>query len=148
MHTPTLLIALSLSLTLAGCARQSGPGMADEDGESCAAANHGKKVFIDIAYDASGMPSANPDECAVTDGTVIIWRTAKDVKAAFDIDFEGESAAGPGAPKRTRSQESNARQKVTLTAANKDARYKYAIEANGKRVDPAVIIRAGAGGGG
>ena len=25
MHTPTLLIALSLSLTLAGCARQSGP---------------------------------------------------------------------------------------------------------------------------
>lgn len=142
MHTPTLLIALSLSLTLAGCARQSGPpGMADEDGESCAAANHGKKVFIDIAYDGSGMPSAIPDECTVKDGTVIVWRTAKDVKAAFDIDFEGESVAGKEAPRRTRSQESNARQKVTLTATNVDARYKYAIEANGKRVDPAVIIQ-------
>ena len=138
MHTPTLLIALTLSLTLAGCGRH---GQADEDGESCADATHGKKVHIDIAYDASGMPSASPDECTVKDGTVIVWRTAKDVKAAFDIDFEGESAAGPGAPKKTHSQESNARQKVTITAANKEARYKYAIEANGKRVDPAVIIQ-------
>ena len=141
MHTTPLLIALSLSLALVACARQSGPpGMADEDGESCASPNHGKKVYIDVTYDASGMPSASPDECKVSNGTDIVWRTPKDVGAEFDIDFEAESVAGPGAPKKVRSQKSDSRQKVKMTSDNKVSRYKYAIEANGKRVDPAVII--------
>ena len=137
-----MLIAVSLCATLAGCARQpSPPGLAEEDGESCAMPAHGKKVFIDVAYDGSGRPSVTPDECEVDNGTAIVWRTAKDVKVSFEIDFEGESAAGPGAPKRVRSEENNARQKAHVTSANKVARYKYAIEANGQRVDPAIIIR-------
>jgi hypothetical protein len=138
MHTSARLIALSLLLPLAGCAQR--PGMADEDGESCAEPGHGRKVYIDVAYDGSGMPSVTPDECKVANGTVIVWRTPKDVKEAFAIEFEGESAAGAKAPKKQESAESNGRQKTRLTSNNKIARYKYAIEANGKRVDPAVII--------
>ena len=145
MHAHTLLIALSLSLSLTACTRPAGPpgqaGEADEDGESCAMPDHGKKVYIDVTYDGSGRPSVTPDSCEVDNGTDIVWRTAQDVIVAFDIDFEGESAAGPDAPKRTKSAESNKRQKVKLTSNNKVARYKYAIEANGHRVDPAIIIK-------
>ena len=145
MHTRTLLIALSLSLSLTACKRPATPpgqtGEADVDGESCAMPDHGKKTFIEVTYDGNGRPSVTPDTCEVENGTEIVWRTAKDVKVSFDIDFEGESAAGPQAPKRNKSQESDARQKVRLTSNNKVARYKYAIEANGQRVDPAIIIK-------
>lgn len=148
MHPRTLLIALSMSMSLfaTGCARQSGPpgqtGEADEDGESCAAANHGNKVYIEVTYDGSGKPSVTPEECTVAKGSAIVWRTARDVDTVFEIDFEGESAAGPNAPRRTKSQQDNARQKLRMTADNAiDRRYKYAIEANGQRVDPAVIIK-------
>jgi hypothetical protein len=145
MHARTLLIALSLSLSLTACKRPAtAPGTAGEadvDGESCAMPDHGKKTYIDVAYDGNGRPSVTPETCEVDNGTQIVWRTAKDVKVSFDIDFEGESAAGPSAPKRTKSQESDARQKVSLASDNKAARYKYAIEANGQRVDPAIIIR-------
>ncbi|QSX77236.1 hypothetical protein [Agrilutibacter solisilvae] len=142
MRAATLVIAVPLLAMLAACARQpSPPGLAEEDGESCAVPAHGKKVYIDVAYDGSGRPSVTPDECEVDNGTAIVWRTAKDVKGAFEIEFEGESAAGPGAPKRVRSEEKDARQKAQVTSENKVARYKYAIEANGHRVDPAIIIR-------
>jgi hypothetical protein len=86
------------------------------------------------------MPSASPEECKVTNGTQIVWRTAENVRGEFEIDFEGESVAGPAAPRKTRSRENHSRQKATLTTNNRVARYKYAIEANGKRLDPAVII--------
>jgi hypothetical protein len=39
-----------------------------------------------------------------------------------------------------RSGPGDSRQKIRLTSDNESKRYKYAIEANGKRVDPAVII--------
>lgn len=145
MHARTLLIALSLSLSLAACKRPATPpgttGEADVDGESCAMPDHGKKTYIDVAYDGSGRPTVTPENCEVENGTEIVWRTAEDVNVSFDIDFEGESAAGPNAPKRSKSAESNKRQKVKLTSNNKIARYKYAIEANGQRVDPAIIIK-------
>jgi hypothetical protein len=97
-------------------------------------------MFIDVAFAPNGRPSVTPDECRVSNGTEIVWRTAPDVDVPFEIDFEDESVAGRDAPRKVRSDPGDSRQKVRLTSDNESKRYKYAIEANGKRVDPAVII--------
>lgn len=99
------------------------------------------KTHIDVTFDANGRPSVTPDECSVDNGTEIVWRTAADVDVPFEIEFEGESAGGPQAPRNLHSAHGDSRQKVRLTSDNQVKRYKYAIVANGKRVDPAIIIK-------
>lgn len=98
------------------------------------------EVVIHVTFHGNGRPAVRPDECHVDHGAGIVWRTDDGVDVPFEIDFEGESAAGRDAPRHLRSESGQSRQRVRLTAGNAPRRYKYAIEANGVRVDPAIII--------
>lgn len=98
------------------------------------------EVFVSVRFNGNGRPSVDPDECHVKQNEDIAWRTAEGDEVPFEIEFEGESPAGPNAPRRLPSGPDAGRQRVRLTAANRSGRYKYAIVANGIRVDPAIII--------
>lgn len=134
--------ALAVGIGLAGCASNGNGGRLDlvEDGVRCGLPAIGGRVHIEIRYAGDGTPSAVPEDCTVAPGTRITWRGPAGSATPFVLRFTSASPAGRGEPRELSSGETVDRQKVVIVAGDIEGRYKYAIEANGIVVDPAIII--------
>lgn len=125
---------------LVGC-----PGngvITDPDGVACSPQLNAGRVHIDVDYGANRVPTTSTDECQVEAGTTITWRGPPGESASFSIVFPDQSPQGPREAGSTLASTLVAgRQKITITADNDPARYKYDVVAYRQRLDPAIIIR-------
>ncbi|MEG3193131.1 hypothetical protein [Lysobacter sp. D1-1-M9] len=150
MRMPTIAVTAAMLLALTGCPGPDTlrPDVAEAtehpddpaDGVWCGQSESSERVYVDIGYASDGMPSAQPDRCTVRPETHITWR-APVGGGPFEIRFSGET---PSADLRTRNLSSapiDSREKAEMTASERAGEYKYLIEANGKVLDPAIIIR-------
>lgn len=110
----------------------------NEDGRLCGMARSGE-VYIQVGYDASGMPVVNPDRCHVTPGTRITWRGPDDDRRGFEIAFKAASASERGQA-RIPSEAGRERSKASVLAQREAGNYAYSVIANGKELDPQIII--------
>lgn len=137
--------ALAVCVLLSGC-----------DGVACGEAKAGDAVYVDVTYGSDGMPAAAPAICTVASGATITWRGPVFDGTVFDIesdaDFRKGAAAAlderaaaragkPGQPRllQVGSASSLFRQKITAVAGVAGT-YKYDIAANGKTLDPEIVI--------
>lgn len=111
--------------------------LSNEDGRLCGMELVRGPVYIQIGYDASGIPVVNPDVCAVLSGTEITWRGPGNQQVAFEIEFKSTSAGEQGRIASTRARERN---KAMLVASAGHGHYAYSIKANGRELDPVIII--------
>ena len=98
------------------------------------------RVYVDIAYGDDGTPGVAADTCAVWPGTTIVWRTPSGEARPFEILFKGDA---PGSPLYERGVGERDRYRASLTAPEVEAEmtYAYGIRANGRTLDPVIIIR-------
>ncbi len=125
---------------LAGC-QGSGSGPQDPDGVACGPQPVQGRVYVEVDYGANAMPAAAPDRCEVQRGSTITWRGPPGETAEFGVVFPGDSPEGPRGSRVLASEPVIGREKITITAGNEPGTYKYDIEAYGRRLDPAIIIR-------
>jgi hypothetical protein len=110
------------------------------DGLPCGTPGAGALVFIEVDYDASGLPRVDPVECEVPRGAQVTWRGPRGTPVPFEIVFK---AANPlprerqGLPSRAAGD----RQRVRRSLDAPPGRYAYSVRANGRELDPAIIIR-------
>lgn len=98
-------------------------------------------VFIEVSYDAQGMPAASPEDCTVPSGATVQWRGPAGASTAFEIRFKGTSP-DPSEPRGVfASSPGDDRQRVSRRVGAPAGRYAYGIRANGRERDPAIIIR-------
>jgi len=114
-----------------------------DDGVACPsdpAGKGGPTVYVDVNYAADGTPSASPDRCYIDSGTIVVWRDPADRTTMFNLVFSNKATMKEIA--RLRSAQVAGRYKISskITGSPKDF-IKYGIQANGKTVDPAVIIK-------
>lgn len=109
----------------------------NEDGRLCGLEPARGPVYIQIGYDASGMPVVNPDRCMVHSETTVTWRGPGNQQVAFEIEFKSRSA---GEHSRIASARARERDKAMIVATSGFGRYAYSIKANGKELDPEIII--------
>lgn len=139
-------IAAALTAGLAGCPRAPAPGGAGSpavdtaDGTRCGDTVVAGPVYIDIAYAADGMP-IDPGNCTVDPGTDVTWRGPSGAPARFQIHFKGTPPLDPGERGILPSARIGERYKVMRRVSGPKGEYKYGIRANGKDLDPAIIIR-------
>lgn len=118
------------------------PGHADsgtnEDGSLCGEVRSGP-VYIQVGYDASGMPVVRPDRCQIDPGTRITWRGPDNDPRAFEIEFKAESASEHGY-RRIPSAPGSDRSRARIVAKRDRGSYAYSVKANGKELDPQIII--------
>lgn len=129
----TTVIAAMLVAGLAGCAmpRPDNPVAAVAD---CPA-------FIEVRYGQGGMPSVVPDECAVAQNTDVMWRGPDGNPTIFAIKFTTATPVWEDERLEAVSTRVGSYQEVKKKMTAKPGTYKYAIKANGKVLDPAIIIR-------
>lgn len=113
----------------------SGP---NEDGRLCGTAPAGA-VYIQVGYDPSGMPVVRPDRCHVEPGTKVTWRGPDNDRRDFEIEFKAASASDHG-DGRIPSEAGQDRSKASLVARRDRGSYAYSVKANGKELDPQIII--------
>lgn len=151
MHAFKFLVAVAAMAGLSGCpapvqtdmpADGIPPGHAssgpNEDGRLCSVARTGE-VYIQIGYAPSGMPVVNPDRCHVDPGTRITWRGPDNDQRGFVIEFKAASASEQGQG-RIASEAGRDRSKASIVAKRARGSYAYSIWANGKELDPQIII--------
>ncbi len=127
-------VMLAIATGLAGCACYSHHGSVGE------APDCGGSISVDYASD--GTPSARPDACRVQGGTQLTWQGAPGDSRPFTIQFLQGAPDGDNGRAILPSGDSNTRQTVTVRIKNVHAttNLKYGITANGKQVDPHIII--------
>lgn len=113
------------------------------DGVACPDSEAGRGnpvVYIDVLYAADGTPSAQPDRCFIDSGTIVVWRDPADRTTMFNLVFS--NAATKADLGMMRAAQASGRYKISskITGNPGDA-IKYGIQANGRTVDPAVIIK-------
>ncbi|HEU4812724.1 MAG TPA: hypothetical protein VFS99_00635 [Xanthomonadaceae bacterium] len=113
----------------------SGP---NEDGRLCSQARSGE-VYIQVGYDATGMPVVHPERCHVIPGTKVTWRGPDNDQRGFEIDFKAASASARGQD-RIPSEAGGDRRKASIVAKPERGSYAYSVKANGKELDPQIII--------
>ncbi|HEY5802401.1 MAG TPA: hypothetical protein VIT90_01725 [Lysobacter sp.] len=135
---PRLVAAAAVTcLMLAACGHR---GVAGEP-VLCGTQSGTAPVFINITYGADGMPKASPDTCTVTAGTAISWRDTPGT-VPFTLVFKRSNPGGANQPLRVPAQQVSGNYQVNIaTATTSDGTYQYGITANGKTLDPAIIIR-------
>lgn len=142
--TPRVGVAIALALVLTGCP----PGgwdtkddAAGTDGVRCGSDASAAAVYVDIRYDPSGMPSAEPGNCEVAKNTKVTWRGPQGDDEAFRIDFKNASPV-PGDERGVFvAEKEGERYKVVQRMGSTPGTYAYGIHANGRELDPAIIIR-------
>lgn len=156
MHAFKRLAAMAAMATMAGLSGCHAPGAVgtdvpaggippghagsgpNEDGRLCGESPAGE-VYILIGYAASGMPVVSPDRCHVAPGTRITWRGPDNDRRAFEIEFKAASASDQG-QQRIPSEAGPDRSKARIVAKRAVGRFAYSIKANGKELDPQIII--------
>jgi hypothetical protein len=95
------------------------------------------EVTVRIRRDPGApAPTADPDQCRVRDGDLVVFVG----EAAFEIAFEDASPGPSGAPLRLPSQAGQGMQQARLPIRNRKGTYRYAIRMDGAEADPAIII--------
>lgn len=135
-------------VAVAGChpVRDDAPaGSASEDGTRCMEATTGSEpqrgaVFIEVAYAADGTPQVTPQTCLIADATQVTWRGPAEEPVVFEVRFKAATpvAREEGPLQSERSPDGRYRIQRTLSGAGE---YPYAVLANGRELDPAIIIR-------
>jgi hypothetical protein len=114
------------------------------DGEVCPNRNNGAKgpmtVYIDVQYAPDGTPSAVPNECYIDSGATIVWRDPVDRTTAFNLVFSDKTTGRELAQLKAASVARRYKLSATISGES-GQQFKYGIQANGKTVDPAVIIK-------
>lgn len=110
------------------------------DGEVCPSSNSGRPgpsaVYVDVAYAMDGTPSAVPNKCFVDNGATVTWRDPPDRTTQFNLVF-ADNVGGT-----LRAAQAARRYKLSAVIEGKPGQqFKYGIQANGKTVDPAIIIK-------
>lgn len=143
MVVKTIVIAAIFVAGLAGCANprpdkpaspSAGTGGNWAEVADCPA-------FIDVSYGQGGMPSVVPDECAVAQNADVVWRGPDGNPTIFAIKFTSATPVWEGERLEAMSTSVGSYQEVKKKMTAKPGTYKYAIKANGKVEDPAIIIR-------
>ncbi len=126
---------LAIGVGLTGCAC-----LTHHDSDAGAPAC-GPSISIDYAGD--GTPSANPDACWVHSGDQLTWQGAPGDSRPFTIQFLHGTPDGEQARAALSSGDTGSRQTVTVHVKSVRAStdLKYGIAANGKHVDPHIIIK-------
>lgn len=149
MRIMPVLSAAAIGLALGGCASVDA---VRADGVPCVAGVTTDRVYLEVAYAADGTPLPIA-ECTVRSGTTVTWRTRNGDGRAFKLGFK---TGNPDDGSETTDREITAargyrefpsaaeggRQKARIKAKPVQARtyYKYDIQANGKVLDPVIII--------
>ena len=142
----TMAMALAGTAGLAGCstvldsARALAPDYDLVDGRRCGSSTEPGPVFIDVTYAADGTPR-NPGDCTVDNGTQVTWRGPNGEPVSFEIHFKASAPLAYGERSVLPSAENGGRHKVIRRIEGAAGRYNYGIRANGKDLDPAIIIR-------
>jgi len=102
--------------------------------------NKATVVYVDVQYAPDGTPSASPDQCYITSGTTIVWRDPPDRTTAFNLVF-GDKLTNTREGKLAAARAATGYQLSAVITGQKGQSFKYGIQANGKTVDPAVIIK-------
>ena len=141
-----VIASAALAAGLTGCLRppvpqESGSAEVDKaDGTRCGDVLVAGPVYIDIAYAADGTP-IDPGDCAVASGTDVTWRGPTGEPVRFEIHFKTTAPLDRGERGILPSAEAGRRYKVMRKVSGPKGRYDYGIRANGKELDPAIIIR-------
>ena len=131
-----------LTAALGGCRTGLDPaGVLGDDGIRCGLVPGAAKVFIEIRYDAQGMPAASPQSCEIPSGATVTWRGPAGDGTAFEIAFKGASPVSSDPRGVLGSTKRDDRQVVKRRVDGAPGRYDYGIRANGRELDPAIIIR-------
>ncbi|GAA4866637.1 hypothetical protein [Luteimonas vadosa] len=148
------LAAVAIGLGLAGCPAMESvkpaavgavpPGHAsaapNEDGQLCGEARpRAGEVYLQVAYDGSGMPVVDPARCRVHPGARITWRGPDGSRTPFEIAFKAASPAENGQGRIVSSFQRD-RSKAAIMAGGVRGSYAYSVLANGKELDPEIII--------
>ncbi|WP_206859632.1 hypothetical protein [Lysobacter changpingensis] len=146
-----LAVAAVAALTFAaGCSTSSAmqasvspAALPADDGVLCPDQKEGKggpTVYVDVKYAADGTPSAEPNKCFIDSGTIVVWRDPPDRTTMFNLVFSERRTGRKIA--NLRSAKATTRYKLSSEiTGNPGDEIKYGIQANGKTVDPAVIIK-------
>lgn len=110
----------------------------NEDGSLCGEVP-AAEVYIQIGYDANGMPMVNPDRCHVNPGSRITWRGPDGDRREFEIEFKADSAS-EREEERIASEAGRERSKAIIVAKGELGSYAYSVKANGQELDPQIII--------
>lgn len=145
-----MAVAAVAVLLLSGCPGPSPEGgsasiAADPDGVPCPdtlKSPNVPAVYVEIDYAVDGTPSAHPDQCYVDAGTKITWRDPQGKTTAFNLVFADRAPTERALPQNFAATQAAGRYKVSITAhGQKGENFKYGIQANGKTIDPAIIIK-------
>ncbi len=131
---------LPISAILVTGASLTGCACLSHHGSSAEAPDCGGSISVDYASD--GTPSARPDACQAQSGTELSWQGAPGDARPFTIQFMKGAPDGDNGRAILTSADVNARQTVTvrLKSVRATTSLKYAVAANGKQVDPHIII--------
>lgn len=154
MHASKRLAAMAAMVAMTGLSGCVAPGTVEtdveaippghassgpnEDGRLCSLARAGE-VYIQVGYDAGGTPVVRPDRCHVHPGARITWRGPDNDGRPFVIEFKAASAAEHGQG-RIASEPGRGRSKASIVAKRVGGSYAYSVKANGKELDPQIII--------
>lgn len=127
------IAAIATSAGLAGCTCVSHRNAVDAP--ACGAA-------IAIQYASDGTPSANPDSCWVQSGAELKWQAPLGDVRPFTLEFTRGTVSDRDNRRSVASDSTNGRQSVTILIKNArvETIVKYGIQANGKSIDPTIII--------
>lgn len=135
---PCMVVVLA---SIGGC--RTGLDAADvvaADGVRCGLVPGAAKVFIEVRYDAQGLPSASPETCEIPSGATVTWRGPAGDGTPFEIAFKAASPVSTDPRGVLGSTKRDDRQVVRRRMDGAPGRYDYGIRANGRELDPAIII--------
>lgn len=138
------VLSLALCAALAGCLLDPvREPQAAADGVRCGAAGSesAEAVFLDVSYDGAGMPAVAPEVCEVRRDTQVTWRGPPGNSVEFAIHFKGPSPVPRERSGVFDSGQDGDRQRVRRVLDGAPAQYDYGVRANGRELDPAIIIR-------
>lgn len=137
--------AIVLALSLTGCPPAGpdtkGDPVVEVDGVRCGTSALATAVYVDIRYDATGMPSAEPENCEVGQGATVTWRGPQGDDEPFRIDFKDATPVAGDERGVFVAEDHGERYKVVRQMGSTAGTFPYGIQANGKERDPAIIIR-------
>jgi len=140
-----LTVAAGCSTSKAMQASVSAASLPKGDGVVCPSTKEEGKgpmtVYVDVQYAPDGTPSAVPNECYIDSGATVVWRDPPDRSTAFNLVFS-DKRTGNRVANLKASMAAAKRYKLSAEIRGESGQeFKYGIQANGRTVDPAVIIK-------
>jgi len=133
-------VAPALLALLAGCMDSTKSIAPGPDGVACSGNVQSGPVYIRVSYLPDGTPQLSTLDCAIHSGTDVTWIGPDDEPVQFKIRFKAAPPTASG-ERMFDAEKDGDTYKVRRTLAGAKGTYPYAVMANGKELDPAIIIR-------